>query len=195
MKKPLILASRSPRRIQILTDLGLEFTTAPSAFQELEHAANPEQLVLENAQGKAREVAQRHQNSIIIGVDTIGVTDQNCVLGKPRDRSHAKELIQSIAGTTHRVLSGICLIDTSTNKEISQVVTTTVTMSPLTESELEAYLDSNDWHDKAAAYAIQGRGALFVKSIQGDYFNIVGLPIFTLNLMLKEFGFNILKAD
>ncbi len=215
----LVLASQSPRRIQLLQDLELEFIVDPSQFSEKDDHTTPLELAIHNAEGKAREVALRHPNSIIIAADTIGVIT-NQPLNKPKDRDDAYRLIKLISGTTHHVITGLHIIKTgpldataqnigsaspaSTDHalagtpnaegapqilhEISEQVTTEVTMSALTEEEIQSYLDTNDWHDKAAAYAIQGRGAVFVEYINGDYFNVVGLPIFTLSRILKQLG-------
>lgn len=218
----LVLASQSPRRIQLLQDLELEFTVDPSQFSEKDDHTTPLELAIHNAEGKAREVASRHSDSIIIAADTIGVIN-NQPLNKPKDRDDAYRLIKLISGTTHHVITGLHIIktgpfdaiaqnidsprtdnavagntttsnNTSTTgspkilHEISEQVTTEVTMSALTEEEIQSYLNTNDWHDKAAAYAIQGRGAVFVERINGDYFNVVGLPIFTLSRILKQLG-------
>ena len=192
----IILASQSPRRQELLSNLGIKFITDPSNFSEKPHTGEPpEQLALHNATGKAKDVAQRHPNSIIIGVDTIGHF-QGQILEKPVDRQDAHRLISIISGTTHEVISGITVIKTDSNAAPTQTLTATVTteveMISLTNDEIETYLDTEQWQDKAAAYAIQNQGALFIKSINGDYFNIVGLPLFQLNQMLKTLGHNLL---
>jgi len=186
-KLKIVLASQSPRRVEILKEIGLNFTTDPSQFTEKENYKNPKALAIHNAQGKAREVALRHKNSIIIAADTIGVI-KGQILGKPRDRNHAYELISKIKGTTHEVITGICIIDTMKNREIIKAVSTKIFMAKISEKEIQSYLDSDEWKDKAAAYAIQGRGALFIEKIEGDYFNVVGLPLFTLQQTMKELG-------
>lgn len=181
----IVLASQSPRRIELLTEIGLEFTTDPSEFEEKDIHETPRELAIHNAQGKARDVANRHQDAIVIAADTIGVVGEK-ILGKPRDRNHAYELISTISGTEHEVITGLCIIDTRSNTELTEAVTTKIFMAPLTEEEIQSYLDSNEWHDKAAAYAIQGKGSLFIEKIEGDYFNVVGLPLYALQQALKK---------
>jgi septum formation protein len=148
------------------------------------------ELALFNAIGKAQSAAKHFKNSIIIGVDTVGESHGH-ILGKPKDREDAKRLIRLISGTTHKVVSAVCLVNTVSGKTISATSETLVTMDKMEEKEIEAYVESGEGDDKAAAYAIQGKGALFIKRIEGDYFNVVGLPIYTLKKLLKEFEIDI----
>jgi septum formation protein len=186
--KEIILASRSPRRQELLRDLNFEFTVHPSDFEEKDSHISPEELVLHNAIGKAQQVARHYKNAIVIGVDTIGAFEDQC-LNKPKDLEDAKRILRILSNSTHRVLSGLAIVDTDTKKMVSTVETTFVTMDRLEEADIEGYLSSGEGEDKAASYAIQGKGALFVKKIEGDYFNVVGLPIYRLRKLLKEFGF------
>ncbi len=186
-KKQLVLASKSPRRKELLQDLGLDFMTHPSDFEEKDTHLTPEELVAHNALGKAQDVARHYRNALVIGVDTVGVF-QDQIINKPKDREDAKRILRLLSNTTHKVISGICVMDSDKKRAITAVETTLITMDRLEESEIEAYLDSGEGQDKAAGYAIQGLGSLFVKRIEGDYFNVVGLPIYRLRKLLKKMG-------
>ncbi len=186
-EKQIILASQSPRRKQLLTEIGLEFEIHPSAFEEKNMDDLPEELVIHNAIGKAQDVARHYRNALVIGVDTLVAFQEN-VISKPKDKEDAKRILRLLSNTTHRVVSGVCVMDSDTKKTISAIEITYVTMDRLDEADIEAYVNSQEGADKAAGYAIQGVGALFVKKIEGDYFNVVGLPLFRLKMILKEFG-------
>jgi septum formation protein len=120
-------------------------------------------------------------------VDTIGVI-KGKILGKPRDQKHALELLKTLSGTKHKVISGICVIDTAKNIMITDYEETTVEIDKLTPAQIKSYLALGEGRDKAAGYAIQGRGAIYIKGIQGDYFNVVGLPIYKLAKILAKLG-------
>lgn len=185
--KQIVLASLSPRRQELLKSINLDFIVHPSDFEEKNIHLTPEKLAKHNAIGKAQKIAPHYKNALIIGVDTI-VVFQNHFLGKPRDKEDAKRILRLLSNTTHKVISAICIIDTKTKKNISAVETTNVTMDRLEEADIEAYVNSGEGEDKAGSYAIQGIGSLFVKKIEGDYFNVVGLPMYLLRKLLKEFG-------
>lgn len=185
--KQIVLASASPRRIELLQGLGLNFITHPSDFEESQTSLPAHELVLHNAIGKAQKVARHYKNALIIGVDTIG-SFKNHILEKPQDREDAAEILRLLSNTTHSVLSAIAIINTNGGKMITGVEETLITMDRLSEDDIYGYIDSKEGEDKAAGYAIQGRGALFVKRIEGDYFNVVGLPIYLLRKMLADFG-------
>lgn len=189
----IVLASKSPRRIELLKEIGLKFVTFDPGFEEktgLEDEAegkkSAKEIALHNAIGKAKNASTHFKNSIIIGVDTVGESHGH-ILGKPKDREDACRLIRLISGTTHKVVSAVCLINTVSGKTISATSETSVTMEKMDEEEIQKYIDSGEGDDKAAAYAIQGKGALYIEKINGDYFNVVGLPIYTLKKLLKEF--------
>ena len=192
LKKQLILASKSPRRQQLLREIGLNFKIVPAKkFKEKNDGSSPEKIAIRNAVGKAQEVASTHPNAYILGVDTLGAY-QHHILGKPKDTKDARRILGILSGTTHEVISAICIIETDKNcKQIrkkSHVEKTYVTFAKMTRQEINAYINSGESMDKAAAFAIQGLGSLFIKKIDGDYFNVVGLPIFALHKMLKAFG-------
>lgn len=186
-----ILASASPRRKELLENLGLDFQIIPSDFPEITNPDSPQQTAIYNATGKAKDIAQQHPESLVLGVDTV-VAYQHHILGKPQDREDAYRILKLLSNTTHQVISAIHLIDGQTGKEITKTSTTEVTIDPLTEEQIQAYLNSGEGVDKAAGYAIQGLGALFISEIAGDYFNVVGLPIHTLHQSFQELGLEIL---
>lgn len=189
MKKQLVLASASPWRKRLLKKYGIKCRIHISKFKEILKHVSPRHLVLHNATGKALDVAQNYknvsQNAIIIGVDTVGVLNGK-ILGKPKDRAHAKRMIKMLAGTTHEVISGLCVIDVKKGKKICSAETTKITFRKVSEAELEKYLDSNHWKGKAGSYAIQGRAKGFVSRIDGDITNVIGIPIERLKKMLRK---------
>ena len=192
--KEIVLASKSPRRIDLLKELGLKFTEYSPDFEEKKESLageTPEEIVVYNAVGKAHEASRRFKDAIIIGVDTIGVSHGH-ILGKPTDREDAKRLIRLISRTEHSVISGLCVMNSASGKTLTQSVETKVEMEKIDEKDIEKYVNSGEGDDKAAGYAIQGKGSLFIKSIRGDYFNVVGLPIYNLKKMLKEFEIDLL---
>ena len=187
MDKQIILASQSPRRKELLEDIGLHFIICPSDFEEITEGLEAKEMALHNAIGKAQSVAKHNRNSIVIGVDTV-VAFQEHILGKPKDEEDAKRILRLLSNTTHKVISAICVIDTDSKKMITSTETTLVTMDRLEEDDIDAYIKHGEGKDKAAGYAIQGIGSLFITRIEGDYFNVVGLPIYRLRKILKEFG-------
>lgn len=182
--KEIVLASSSPWRKRLLKKHGVLARIHVSNFDE-KKTGNPRALVIHNACGKAQSVAKHYKNAIIIGVDTIGVYGK-LILGKPTDRAHAKSMIQTLSGKRHRVISGICLIDTSTGKKVSGSAVSYVTFKKLGKEELEKYLDSGHWKGKAGSYAIQGRAKGFVERVEGEISNVVGLPIEYFKKMLER---------
>jgi septum formation protein len=190
LPKQIVLASKSPRRKKLLKGIRVDFIVHPSDFEEKDTHLTPENLAMHNAIGKAQNVARHYKNALIIGVDTVVAVGEHQI-GKPKDREDAKRILRLLSGTTHKVVSAICIIDSKTKKNVSGLETTLVTIDRLEESDIEAYINSGEGKDKAAGYAIQGLGSLFIKKIDGDYFNVVGLPIYLLRKLLKEFGIKI----
>lgn len=181
-----ILASASPRRKEILQNTKLNFDIQKSDIEEviLENES-PEDMVVRLAYEKAFDVAKRNTNRLVIGADTIVALD-NEVLGKPKDQNEAYQMIKRLSNKTHKVITGISLINLKENKIIKDYVVSFVTFKDLSEDSIKDYINTNESLDKAGAYGIQGYGALLVKNIQGDYFNIVGLPISRLSDLLKN---------
>ena len=189
--RKIILASSSPRRKNLLEQIGLNFKIDPSSYQEdMSLKIDPRKLAEYLSQGKAKSVAQRHKDSIIIAADTFCVLGKE-VLGKPKTKENAKIMLQKLSGKVHSVITGFTIIDTKTNKQISKSVETKVYFKHIPEQEIDAYIASGEPLEFAGGYAIQHLGGLFVEKMEGDYFNIVGLPILPLTIELKKFDINI----
>ena len=165
----LVLASRSPRRRAILEQLGVEFRVEPSEVDELEEG-DPRELVLENARRKAAAV----EGERVLGVDTAVVLDDRA-LGKPHDAQEAERFLRMLSGRDHEVMSGIALRDEA--GERSDVSVTRVRFRALDPRTIDWYVSRGEWGDCAGGYAIQGKGAALVEEIEGDYWNVVGLPV------------------
>lgn len=192
----IVLASKSPRRIALLKEIGLNFTIYETDFEELESLPGTKddasRIALYNSLGKAKCAASHFKKAFVIGVDTV-VDSHGHILGKPKNKEDAARLMRLISGTTHRVISAVTIINTTSGKTISQAEATNVTLEKLDEKEIKSYIESGEGSDKAGSYAIQGRGALFIKKIDGDYFNVVGLPLYLLRKLLKEFKVDLTK--
>lgn len=193
MKKKIILASRSPRRIDLLKGIGLKFKVDPPLDYEEIHPVDrsAHEVVLVNAIGKAESVAANYEDAFVIGVDTVGAFKDH-ILEKPKDEEDAFRMLKMLQGTTHEVLSGICIINTFSGQKVTAVEGTRIEFVPISDEEIKKYIKSGESMDKAAAYAAQGIGSIFVKSMDGDYFNVVGLPMYRLNLMFKEFDISLI---
>ncbi len=190
MIKPLILASASPRRAQLLRQAGIPFRRVVSNVgEENSSASDPSQHVLELSQRKARDVARKVKQGIVLGADTVVVIDGQ-ILGKPKDSQEAKKMLSQLSGKTHRVFTGLTLVDAQTEHSLSQVVSTKVTMRQLSQAEIEQYVASGEPLDRAGAYAIQGRGATLAEQVEGCFYNVVGLPLARLVQMLEQMGFS-----
>jgi septum formation protein len=191
-KRTIILASASPRRKELLEKIGLKFQVDPSDFPEnLRQDLPPEGLVKYISIGKAGAVASKYPDAIIIAADTIGVL-HNRVIGKPHTAEEAVKTLQKLSGQTHRVITGLTLLDTGSGKMLTRTVETKVHIKALSPEEIQNYVQSGEPLDKAGAYAIQGLGAMIVEKITGDYYNVMGLPLKTLADCLKELGVNLL---
>jgi septum formation protein len=191
--RPLILASSSPRRREICENLKILFQVDSARdFQELSQGVTRE-LVLKNAQGKAKEVAHRHSTGLILGVDTLGELSGQ-IFEKPKNDEDAFQMLQKLQGQTHSVFSGLYLIDAESGHAESAIEETRVTFAPLTDDEIREYLAWGEHSDKAAAYAVQGHAALFITKIEGDYWNVVGLPVARLREIALRFGVDLLQS-
>lgn len=192
-KRKVVLASQSPRRRELLSDLISEFKIIPDNSEETaDNSATPEETVKRLAMQKARNVsACAESNEIIIAADTVVFIDGK-ILGKPTDAAEAAEMLKTLSGREHHVCTGIAVIDNAIGKSFCCFERTLVHFKHLSDGEIERYIATGEPMDKAGAYGIQGRGALFVEWIKGDYFNVVGLPICKLAQVLKsEFDFDI----
>lgn len=189
----LILASKSPRRRELLAQMGLtDFEIHPALGEELAQPdLTPPELVQALALHKAQEVAQTFAQSgdVVIGADTIVVLDGQ-VLGKPHDEAHALAMLTALSGREHHVYTGVAVLQDG--RELAQVEDTAVWFRDASQAELNRYIATGEPMDKAGAYGIQGRGGLLVSRIEGDYTNVVGLPIVRLASMLAQFGVTVL---
>ena len=183
----IILASGSPRRREILESFGFEVTVVPSAKENpAPSGLSAEDTVQFLAVEKGLEAKEKYFDEVVVSADTVVVLDSE-IMGKPRDKEDAKRMLSAMSGRTHRVLTAYAVF--YKGKSFSKVVSTEVRCYPLSDEELEWYLDTNEPYDKAGAYAIQGLSSKFVRKIDGCYFNVVGLPIFKLyKTALNEFG-------
>jgi len=174
----LVLASGSKRRKELLEQIGLKFDVMIPQVNEEVDLKRPEVSLKHLAKRKAMDVMERRglKSGLVIAADTIGLIDGN-IIGKPKDRPDARNILKRLSGRTHIVLTGVCVIDARTKRAKTFVERTKVTFFRLSEREIEWYLDSGEWKDKAGAYGIQGLGAALVRYIKGDYFNVVGLPM------------------
>jgi septum formation protein len=183
--KKLILASGSPRRKEILEQVGLTFVVCPSEVEEVITKETPSEIVMELSKQKAEDVYKKmaDQDAIVIGADTVVAFDGK-ILGKPKDREEAEAMLFMLSGKKHCVYTGVTLI--AEQKTITFYEETEVEFYPLTKEEADAYLASKESYDKAGAYGIQGKAAAFIKGICGDYYNVVGLPIARLMRNLQK---------
>lgn len=180
----IVLASASPRRAEILNKAGFDFTVRVSDAEEnIPAELSPNEASQLLAKTKAYAV-KREPDELIIAADTIVVLD-NKILGKPKDEENAKEMLRSLSGKIHTVYTGVCII--YNEKEETFFQKTKVEFYPLSEKEINDYVGTGEPMDKAGAYGIQEKGALLVKRIDGDYFNVMGLPVALLNQKLREF--------
>lgn len=188
----IILASASPRRRELLSQIGLEFEVMPGNMDEKTKSHIPSQMVMELSQAKAMDIFNKlsekeRADSIVIGADTL-VAFENQVMGKPENRKQAIEMLSCLEGSTHQVYTGVTLVRQKDKEPVivSFFEKTDVTMYPMSGKEIDAYVDTGEPMDKAGAYGIQGKCAAFIKEIRGDYNNVVGLPIGRLYQELKK---------
>jgi septum formation protein len=183
--QPIILASQSPRRQELIRNITDNFEVIVSPAEEiLPDGIAPEEAPVFLAGIKARAVAERYPERIVIGADTVVILD-GVILGKPADPADAVRMLSALSGKTHTVITGCCIRQGQRERRFSQ--RTEVVFYPLTDREIAEYVASGDPLDKAGAYGIQGRASLFVRGISGDYFNVMGLPIGLLNRELCAF--------
>lgn len=189
----IVLASQSPRRRQLLGQMGLEFTTqSPEIDESAFHGRDARDLVETLSREKARWVArQQTPDTLVIGADTVVVLD-GAILGKPRDGAEAQAMLAALSGRDHQVFTGVTLCQG--DRILTQAEETQVTFRPLTGQEIRQYVSTGEPMDKAGAYGIQGLGALLVERLEGDYFNVMGLPLCRLGEMLAQFGVRPLEA-
>jgi septum formation protein len=186
--KPVVLASSSPRRKELLEKAGLEFTVDPVTVDErLCAGADPVEQARSISLAKARAVAPRHLGSIIIAADTLGWLDGQ-PLGKPLDAADARRMLELMSAKWHRVITGYTILDSDIGTSITRAVETRVCFKKLSPGDIDDYVRTGEPLDKAGSYAIQGIGARLVAEIHGDYYNVIGLPIHMLSKDLAKFG-------
>ncbi|MFA6378482.1 MAG: Maf family protein, partial [Candidatus Omnitrophota bacterium] len=189
----LILASRSVHRRKLLKQVGLKFRVVSSQAKELAKITKGcAHLVKTNALLKAQDVASRLKNGLVIGADTVVYTAHKRLMGKPRNAKEAKKNLRILSRKPQWLYSGVAVVDAKTKKAMVDFEKTKVVMTPLTDQEIDTYYRHTPGEDKAGGFDIEGRGAFFVKRIEGCYSNVVGLPLAKLRIMLKEFGVHLL---
>ncbi|UCH80566.1 MAG: septum formation inhibitor Maf [Nitrospiraceae bacterium] len=190
--RDIVLASASPRRKKILSLTGLQFKTCVSNYKEdLTNSGEPRALARFLSRKKAEDVVLKCPDAVIIAADTF-IVYKNKFLGKPTSPDHALRILKMLNGKKHSVITGFTVIDSRSNKMVSRSMETNVYFKKNTDAEIHAYVRSGEPLDKAGAYAIQGLGSVLIKKIDGDFFNIVGLPVCALVDTLKKFGISVL---
>jgi septum formation protein len=191
----LILASTSPFRRQLLEQAGLVFQCERPDFEEqLPEGELPDNVALMLAEGKAEAVAERHPEAVVIGADQVGEW-RGHLLGKPADAAAARAQLARLAGDTHRLITGVVVIgatpdDGSSRPTVRLLEETRLTFRPLTDREIDAYVATGEWEGCAGGYRLEGRGIQLIEKIEGDYFNIIGLPLIPLLATLRRLGIN-----
>ena len=184
--KRFIVASASPRRKELLSNVGFSFEVIPSdADESCEDSLTPVELVRELALKKAKSVFEKNKDAVVLGCDTV-VEYGGTVLGKPETREEAKRMLQMLSGKVHNVHTGVCITDNE--RTLSFEKTVKVAFYELSDELIDSYVATGECDDKAGAYGIQGKGWLLVKGIEGDYFSVVGLPVADTARALWSFG-------
>jgi len=194
MKKKIYLASKSPRRKDLLEKIGLlhEQVTV-DVDEENSEGLPPNQLALENARKKAEELAKQLDSGIIIAADTVVVLQGNIVLGKPVDKPDAARMLGLLQGNTHTVITGLALIDKEKGISLNAYDSTEVTFYPMSDDEVDWYIETGEPMDKAGAYGLQEKGMLFVQKVEGSATNVIGLPVQLLYQLFKKASIDILE--
>lgn len=179
-----VLASASPRRKELLSRLGHAFEVMESNADEGFDGSDASNMVITLAKRKAENVSTRvSPDTVVIGADTV-VVHNGCILGKPKDASQARVMLQSLQDNWHEVVTGLCVMISGTGRCLVQSETTRVKFGPMSDAQIEAYVATGEPMDKAGAYAIQGQGGVYIARIDGCYYNVVGLPLYRLRRMM-----------
>ena len=188
MQKRLVLASKSPRRYELLKRLGLDLDVIPSKIEEdFSRGESPRAHVIRLAEAKALDVGEQYPDRWVIAADTIVYVD-HCVLGKPRDQEETMKMLRRLSGKEHQVLTGFSVLHFGKGRRDRGVVRTSVKVKKLTRTEIGWYARTGEPLDKAGGYAIQGIGSFMIESIRGSYTNVIGLPLCELIQMLSRLG-------
>lgn len=191
IQQPVILASASPRRKELLEMMGMTFTVVPSNADEKMTDGVPACFqVRDLALKKAASVAEANKGSLVIGADTL-VCCEGKILGKPTDIDDATEMLRLLSGKTHQVMTGVAIINTTNGDILADYEVTDVAFREISDEEIASYISTGEPFDKAGAYAIQGKAALFIKGIHGCYYNVMGLPVYRLSEMLQSIAFQV----
>lgn len=185
--QPVILASRSPRRIELLKEVVPHFKVIPSSADEIfDDRLSPSENAVAIARSKALEVSRKYPGHWVIGADTIVVLE-NEIIGKPKDADDACAILRRLSGKVHQVITGVVIVN---GEPVGNAVTSKVVFHPLTDAVIHRYVETGEPLDKAGAYAIQGKGAFMIASYSGSYSNIVGLPLEELKNLLQQAGYD-----
>lgn len=188
MNMQIILASQSPRRKELLAEMGIEFVVVASAYEEVHDESRPTtEVVKELSLGKARDVAQQYPDAVVIGSDTI-VEHDGKQLGKPKDTNEAIRMLTALNGNTHAVVTGVAMVCLSRGIERAEVATTRVVFKHLSQQAIHDYVATGDPMDKAGAYGIQSKGGFLVDHLEGDMDTVIGFPTRVVREILKELG-------
>lgn len=194
--RQIILASASPRRKELLRQLiGDNFLVHASSYVEFPYPdLRPEELLTKHSMEKARDVASHFDSGLVISADT-SVVFNGKLLGKPKSPEKAEKMLEMLSGQKFRVITALTILDLDSGKETSELESTTVWMDKISKEQVSAYVRTGEPLDKAGAFAAQGKGAALVEKIEGDFFNVVGLPLFRLAKMLQRAGVSIFEQD
>jgi len=177
LSSPFILASASPRREDLLRSVGLKFKIIPAHVDETYiNGETPHTHVKRLSRDKAMVIAKKYPQALVLGADTIVVID-GLILGKPKNKKQAREMLQQLSNRTHNVFTGFSLLCMSVNLSKTRVVRSAVQFKEITPDEIDWYVNCDEPYDKAGGYAVQGKGAYFIKAIRGSYTNVIGLPL------------------
>ncbi len=190
--RKIILAAKSPRRKELLEQIGLRFEVRESEYQEdMKAKDDPYKLVKFLALQKTKDVARHYDNAIIIGADTF-IIYKNNFIGKPKNKAEAKNILKNFSGNEHSVITGFAIIDTKNNITVNNFGQAKVKFKKLSDQEIKDYIATEEPLDKAGGYAIQGKAGGFIESINGDYYSIIGLPLNKVYCELKKMGISVL---
>ena len=188
LSSPFILASASPRREELLRSVGLKFKIIPAHVNEdYKKGESPQEHVKRLARDKALAIAHKYPNAWVLGADTIVVID-GLVLGKPKNKTQARQMLKRLSGRTHKVFTGFTLSHTASRLIKTKVIQSAVQFKNISSEEMEWYIACDEPYDKAGGYAVQGKGAYFIKTIRGSYTNVIGLPLCEVLEELKILG-------
>lgn len=189
--KKIILASASPRRKSLLEDLGITFSIRSAAIEEIDHGGTPASIVESNARRKCAAVADDCvEDALVIGADTLVFLEEQ-VLSKPTSLEDARRMLCLLSGNTHQVVTGLAVYDTGSRRMVQGSESTDVTFRPLTEEEIDCFVDAVRPMDRAGAYTVDGPGSLLVSRYDGCYQNVLGLPIVRLDKLLRPLGYSL----